>query len=373
MKNYRLLTRLVVGCALVAYCTLVLMPARSYAQGRRLTQQQVDAIVQPSLAQCSNSTVQATSVQTTNGTRFGQTRSSRLDPASIIPAANAVELSTSRVARTMHGMWRGEVYGDYRKDLKVDYFWIMDTNRKEGLIIAQRSGNQSTGGMQPVPNAPKISYLMCAHEGYIPSSEGGAQLHEFIKVSDGIQGAAAVLQQATGVSLAGKTTLEQMWQAIVASGYFQSLPAVAFAGGLFKPIRIEQVASATGPPQISLSWDSEYYGGGATQIKFQPGIPMKGVEYTTYVATSSSTGEYLVSSPGNGSMSKVEASSEEACAEEACWPEYYDLAFDSVTMGPMQQEAVGTPEPTETPQPIQSQSPRSQPKTGNRKNNQKRK
>jgi hypothetical protein len=370
MKNYSLLIKLVVGCALLAYCTLGLMPARSYAQGRRLTQQQVDAIVQPSLAQCSNSSVQTTSVQTTSVTKIGQTRITRLDPASIIPTANAVEFSTTRIAKTMHGMWRGEVYGDYNKNLKVDYFWIMDTNRKEGLIIAQRTGHQSTAGMQPVPNAPKISYLMCAHEGYIPSSEGGAQLHEFVKVSNGIESAPAILKQATGLNLTGLTTLSDMWQAIVASGYFQSLPAVAFAGALFKPIRIEPVPGATGPSQVSLSWDAEYYGGGATQLKFQPGIPMKGVEYTTFVGASATSGDYLVASPGNGSLSKVEASSEEACAEEACWPEFYDLAFDSVTMGPLQQEAIGTPQQIESPQQIQSQSPRSQPKTGNRKNNQ---
>jgi hypothetical protein len=97
---------------------------------------------------------------------------------------------------------------------------------------------------------------------------------------------------------------------------------------------------------------------------------MKGVEYTTYVGTTASSGDYLVSSPGNGSLSKVEADSEEACAEEACWPEYYDLAFDSVTMGPLQQAVVGTPGPIENPQQIQSQRPQSQPRTGKRKNNQ---
>lgn len=69
-------------------------------------------------------------------------------------------------------------------------------------------------------------------------------------------------------------------------------------------------------------------------------------------------------------MSKVEADSEEACAEEACWPEYYDLAFDSVTMGPMQEAAVGTPGEIENTQQLQNQRPRSKPKASNRKINQ---
>jgi len=266
-------------------------------------------------------------------------------------------------------MWRGQVFGDYNKDLKVDYFWIIDTQRNEGLIIAQRTGNESMAELQPVANAPKITYLMCAKEGYIPSSEGGSQIHEFVKVSNGIAGASQIVEKATGVKFSqSQLTLADMWQQVVASGYFRSLPAVAFAGGLFKPMRIEQVPSAIGPSQVSMSWDSEYYGGGATQLKFTPGIPMRGVEYTTFVGTTATSGDYLVASPGNGTLAKVEADSEAACEEEACYPEYYDLAFDAVTMGPLQEATVQ--QSTVLASSKSSKRPRSQQRTTNRKLNQ---
>ena len=355
MKNYSLLIKLVGCCALVICCIFGgLSQGPSYGQGRSLTKKQLDAIVTPSLDQCSPPGAQLKS---------GQTRGSRIDPASIVPTSNAREFPKDRIARTLHGMWRGEVYGDYHKDLRVDYFWIIDTQRNEGLIIAQRNGNPTLGGLRPVPNAPKLTYLMCANEGYTPSSEGGSQIHEFTKVSNSIEDAAQVLQKATGVAFRAqrgkqqaqgqrvansvkqtseRPTLSELWQDLVASGYFKSLPAVAFAGGLFKPMQLEHVPSAIGPAQFSMKWNSEYYGGGATQLKFAPGVPMKGIEYTQFVGTSATGGDFLVASPGNGKVSKVEAStSREGMSEEdqALYQEYaayYDLAFDSVTFGPLQ-------------------------------------
>ena len=104
------------------------------------------------------------------------------------------------------------------------------------------------------------------------------------------------------------------------------MPAVAFAGALFKPIQIETVTNDIGPAQVSMSWDSEYYGGGTTWIKFTPGVPMKGVEYTQFVGTTATAGDFLVASPGNGKLYKVEAASGGD----------YDLAFDAVTFGPLQ-------------------------------------
>ena len=337
MKNYPLLAKLVVWCALVA-CTFVLSQSPSYGQGRRLTANQIDAIVKPNFKQCTPQNIRLKS---------GQLSSSRIDPATIIPTRNAREFPKDRIARTLHGMWRGEVFGDYNKDLRVDYFWIIDTQRNEGLIIAQRTGNESVP-RRPLPNAPKMTYLMCANEGYIPSSEVGSQIHEFVKVSNSIADAPRVLAKATGLALQG-ATLSDLWQEIVASGYFRSLPAVAFAGALFKPIQLELVASPIGPSQVSLKWDSVYYGGGATQLKFTPGVPMRGVEYTQFIGTTATAGDFLVASPGNGKIYKVEASSERAatlaeepCIEESCYPEYYDLAFDSVVVGPLQDGAVAS-------------------------------
>src|SRR5437762_1491645 len=85
MKNYSLLIKLVV------FCALGLMASPSYAQGRILTENQLDAIVKPNLGNCSTQ---------------------RIDPASIIPTRNAREFPTSKIAKTLHGMWRGQVLGD---------------------------------------------------------------------------------------------------------------------------------------------------------------------------------------------------------------------------------------------------------------------
>jgi len=104
------------------------------------------------------------------------------------------------------------------------------------------------------------------------------------------------------------------------------MPAVAFAGALFRPITLRRVPSEIGPGQVSLKWDGEYYGGGNTSLKFTPGVPIKGVEYTQFIGTSASSGDYLVASTGNGRIWKVEAI---AGAD-------YDLAFDSVVLGPLQ-------------------------------------
>jgi hypothetical protein len=229
-------------------------------------------------------------------------------------------------------MWHGKIIGspldtkyEKTKEGNVDYFWINDTKRKEGLVIALRDGNDSTAGLKlPDEHPPTISYLICAHEGYIPNVEKGSEIHQFTKVSDSIADAPQILTKATGVKLK-PGPLSDLWKQIVASGYFKSLPAVAFAGGLFKPMLIQRVASAIGPAHVSMSWESEYYGGGTTWIKFTPGVPMKGVESTQFVGTTATVGDFLVASPGNGKLSKVEA---RAGGD-------YDLAFDSVTFGPL--------------------------------------
>jgi hypothetical protein len=103
-----------------------------------------------------------------------------------------------------------------------------------------------------------------------------------------------------------------------------------------------------------MSWDSEYYGGGTTWIKFTPGVPMKGVEYTQFVGTTATAGDFLVASPGNGKLAKVEASEGGD----------YDLAFDAVTFGPLQSEAAAS-----SPSRLQNKPVRSHHRPGNRKDN----
>jgi hypothetical protein len=298
MKNYSLLI------TLVACCAFGLMPNTLSAQG--LTAQQLDAIVKPSLAQC----------QLMSG--------KMVEPSSVIPVTSARAFPKASVARSLHGMWRGQVYGD-TKEAPVDYFWIIDTRHSEGLMIAQRTGRESMADLKPIANAPKITYLMCAHKGYIPATDT-ALIHEFVKVSDSIEDAPRILEKATGLKFRkARARLSDLWQEIVASGYFKSMPAVAFAGALFKPIQIETVTNDIGPAQVSLKWNGEYYGGGSTSVKFTPGVPIKVVEYTQFIGTTASSGNYLVSSPGNGKLWKVEAIS----------GGNYDLAFDSVVLGPL--------------------------------------
>ena len=311
MKNCSLHIKLVVCRALVVCCAFGLMHSPSYAQGRNLTAEQIDAIVEPSLTQCATPTGQLSGRE-------------RVDSAFIIPTSNAQEFPLDRITKTLHGIWRGQVYGD-NKEVRVDYFWIMDTRLNEGLIVAQRTGKESTEGMKPVANAPKIKYLMCAHEGYLPATDT-AQIHEFTKVSDSIEDTPRILEKATGLKFRKmRPTMSDMWQEIVASGYFESMPAIAFAGALLKPIEIKQVKSVIGPAQVSLKWNGEYYGGGVTGVKFTPGVPIKGVEYTEFVGTTATSGNYLVASPGNGKLWKVEAV-----------VGAYNLAFDSVVLGPLQ-------------------------------------
>jgi len=318
MRDYSLPIKHVIYGALVC-CVFGVSQSPAYGQGRPpLTPEQIDAIVKPQLSLCS--------------ARIGP--EARLDINSIIPTSSAREVPAARVSKTLNGMWRGQIIGSpldtkyaKGKEGNVDYFWIIDSPHKRGLIIALRDGKDSTAGIGPIPNAPKITYLICAHEGYVPNVEKGSEIHEFTKISNSIDGARSVLEKATGVTFKEKhPTLPDFWKEIVASGYFKSLPSVAFAGGFFNPMRINLVPSPIGPAQLSLSWDSEYYGGGTTWIKFTPGVPMKGEEYTQFVGTTATAGDYLVASPGNGKLSKVEA----RVGGD------YDLAFDSVSFGPLQ-------------------------------------
>lgn len=314
MKNFSLLAMLVVCCA------FGLMPGSSYAQKRSLSAAELDSVVRPSLAQCQNNV-------------------SRIDAASIIPTTNAREFPPNRIAKTLHGTWTGRIIGD-SQDVGVDYFWIMDTVRREGLIIALRNGKQTLPRPANAATAPKLTFLLCANAGYVPSKDT-PMMHEFVKVSDSIEDAPQILQKATGVKVSkARPTLSDLWQGLLASKYFQSMPAMAFAGALFKPMRIGRVANVSGPAGHSLSWDSEYRGGGATSIKYTIGVPMTGVEHGEFVGTTTNSGDFIVSSPGNGKIWKVEASmietSDVSPESKGTFPVIcYDLVFDKVVLGPL--------------------------------------
>jgi hypothetical protein len=310
MKIYSLLIMPVVCCGI----SLVHSP--SYAQGRSLTREQLNTAVRADLDVC------APPVATL--------RSGRTDPSTIIPTSNTKAIPTNRIARTLQGIWQGRVLGD-DGHAGVDYFWINDMQRNEGLIIAQRSGKE-TVQQTARANAPKFSYVMCAHDGYFPSKDT-PQVHEFVKASDSIADAAKVIEQATGVKIQKpRPTLQDLWNNLVAVRYFSDpryadQRGYAYAGGFFKPMAIQPIANAVGPAQVALKWDAVYRGGGQTSIRFTPDVPIQGVEYAQFVGTTTDSGDYLVSSPGNGRLWKV----------EALRGGQYDLAFDKVVVGPLAQ------------------------------------
>lgn len=338
MKKYSLLTGLVICCGLGPIQSV------SLAQQAQAPEQQqaLEAIVKPTLSSCSTASGQTAASS-------GRIENARIDPVRVIPATHRRAFPAARIAKTLHGIWRGQVQGDH-SDVHVDYFWIMDTNLHEGLIIAQRSGKETLAGAPAIPNAPKLTYLMCAHEGYSPGTSV-PQIHEFTKVSNSTEDAARLIQLATGLENAKPgATPSELWQELVRTEYFNGLPYVAFAGALFKPIRIETVQGAGGPPETFVGWDAEYRGGGSTKLKYVTGVPTTGSERVQFVGTTLRGNDYLVASPGNGSLWKVEAwpanaqRSTTSGSTTSGWvidgvdySSEYDLAFDSVALGPLEQ------------------------------------
>lgn len=314
MKSYSLLTKLVVCLG------FGLMHSASYAQGRSsLTALQLDSVVKTDIDACSLQT--------------GGLKSGLINSAATIPTANKKLIPPDRITKTLNGVWRGRVLGD-DGEVGVDYFWINDMKRGEGLIIAQRSNKVTLQASAAAATAPKFSYLMCAHPEYVPS-KATPQVHEFVKISDNIDNAPEILQTATGLDLKAKIkkarpALSELWKGLVAEKYFSdprfaNERGVAYAGGLFKPMEIQRVENPIGPPFVALKWDAEYRGGGDTSLKFTSDVPVIGVEFAQFVGTSTPSGDFLVSSPGNGREWKVEARRGGT----------YDLAFDKVVLGPL--------------------------------------
>jgi len=292
----------------------------SPAGGRSLTIAQVDAIVTPSLTSCA---APAGRIAANGG---------RIDAASVIPSLNARAFPGDRIKKTLNGIWRGSVEGD-DSDVSVDYFWFIDMNKNEALIIAQRTGKQTLADMTPVANAPHFRYLLCAHEGYFPSKDT-PQMQEFVKVANDLSQVPRLVEAGTGLKTAAlksreKASLSEIWAGLQQMNYFRDIAAraTAFGGALFTGIQVTQVQNPIGPAHMSISWNGTYYGGGSTAIRWTPDVPIKGVEYGTFVGTNATAGDFMVASPGNGAQWKVEAVA----------GGNYDLGFDSVTLGPMQQ------------------------------------
>lgn len=310
MRELKFLGRLAICCA------VALVPINSQAQDV-FTAAQLDRVVKTDISSCD-------AISGAAATR--RVEDAPIRKETVVPKANRQAFPVDRVRRTLNGVWRGEVIGD-AGDVHVDYFWIIDMKTNEALIIAQRSG-KNTLSARRMANATtpiKFSYLMCAHDGYSPGSNT-PQVHEFTKISSSTTGAAAIVQRATGVKFArNETSLGAMWKKLVKSRYFDRLAHVAYAGGYFSPLSLQTVESPNGP-QVALKWTSEYRGGGTTKLRYTTGVPMKGSEQSQFIGVKAGAGDFLLASPGNGALWKVEVVA----------GGNYDLSFDQVSIGPLE-------------------------------------
>jgi hypothetical protein len=247
----------------------------------------------------------------------------------VVPAASVRSVSSDRLARTLHGIWRGRVAGEYPKELlaqdgylNVDYYWIIDAQRGEALILEQLSSTRSALEA-PAANAPVWSFMTCGKAGYVPQHP--PQVHEFQKISDSLEDARRMFEKSTGLQMeAGELSLSDAWHKLVETKYFDTKRYGAYAGGLFKPFEIMHTTNAAGTPMISLRYSAEYRGAGQTAAKFEEGVPIVGSESASFVGLTTPAGDYLVSSAGNG----VEW---EKMAEAVA----INMAIDKVVIGPL--------------------------------------
>lgn len=252
-----------------------------------------------------------------------------------IPQVNAHDarvFSMDRIARTLNGVWRGRVQGKYDEQylaedgfVNVDYYMIVDTRRAEVLVFEQFGPNRAAP--QPKAGAPVWSYVFCDRENYKPRHP--PQVHEFHKVSDNVEDARAILRASTGLALAadrGELVLGDVWQQLVDTKYFDD-PArsLAYAGGFFKPFRIENVP-AEGGSLLSMDLTAEYRGSGMTAARFQRGVPLRGYERGKFLGIATNSGDYLVSSFGLGEEMTTEKAEEEGTI---------GLKYDKIVIGPL--------------------------------------
>ena len=293
-------------------CGLLLLPAASAAQ-RPLTKAQTKTVVNTSLDACGEI----------------------LSNTGKVPKESKKAVTKDRVAKTLHGIWRGRVNGNYPQQLEtadgslnVDYYWIIDMKRGEAIVLERLTPERTT----PKPintNRPTFSFLMCGKEGYVPRHP--PQVHTFEKISSSVQSAAGLLNKSTGVRIAtpdasGEISLSGAWGNIVGSKYFEKANLQAFAGALMKPFVIGSVPTEDGPPLVSLKYSAEYRGGGMTAARFEPGVPLRGEEAGAFVATSTASGDYLIASTTDG----------EAMMKETTEGETIAMTFDKVVIGPLE-------------------------------------
>lgn len=225
-------------------------------------------------------------------------------PVPVVPPASVRSFSPERVSRTLTGIWRGRVWGDYPPELmaadgylNVDYYWIVDAQQGESLILEQLSSVRSAP--PAAGNARAFSFMSCAQEGYVPQHP--KQVHEFQKISDSLAGARQIIETSTGLVVDDpELSLSAVWQRLVETRYFDTARFGAYAGALFKPFEVRGTTNAAGIPMVSVSYHAEYRGSGQTATRFETGVPVYGQESGSFIGVSTSSGDYLVSSIANG-------------------------------------------------------------------------
>lgn len=252
----------------------------------------------------------------------------------VVPQASAQKLSQERIEKTLHGVWRGRVSGEYEKKflasdgfLNVDYYMIVDVKKGEALVFEQLSPKRAVAARAAKASGPTWSFLMCGRERYLPSHP--KQVHEFQKISDSVDDARSLLATSTGLRLAktAQVGLSAAWQELVETKYFDENRAPAYAGGLFKGFQMGTSVNAEGKPVFSIKYDAEYRGAGATAAKFQRGVPIRGTESGQFVGVQMGAGDFLVSSLGNGAEFKKESTD----------GGLINMFFDKVVIGPLAQ------------------------------------
>ena len=274
-----------------------------------------------------------------------------------VPQVNAHDarvFSIERVEKTLTGVWRGRVKGNYDPQylardgfVNVDYYMIVDAKRGEALVFEQFGPKRAAP--QPKAGTPTWSYVFCDRANYKPRHP--PQVHEFHKVADNVEDARAILRASTGLALAadeGELVLGDVWQQLVDTKYFDD-PArsLAYAGGYFKPFVIENVP-AEGGSLLSMDMTAEYRGSGMTAARFERGVPMRGFERGKFLGVTTGSGDYLVSSVSLGSEMRT---------LKQVLDDLVDMFFDKIVIGPLAPSSDATPE---TPKVIAA--PRTTPK-----------
>jgi hypothetical protein len=283
MKNY-------VWCLLIAGVAVTLNAPPSVAQSKaRQTETKAPALSKAEIASVVKADVQNCASK-----------------VPVIPTAAVRSFGPDRVSKTLNGIWRGRVSGQYDKQflakdgyLNVDYYMIVDVKAGEVLVLEQLSSKRAVEKPRSA-NPAAWSFLMCGKEKYLPRHP--PQVHEFQKVSDNLDDARAILEKSTGLKMEAnkQLSLSSAWQKLVDQEYFDNAKFPAYAGGIFKPFQVGAVQSEGGGSQYSISYQAEYRGSGETAARFTKGVPARGKESARFVGLTTENGDYLVASNGNG-------------------------------------------------------------------------